>query len=220
VLGDLISGCADAFLNGCSVPGRPTDPTWFNQSDSSGPVDWIGDAAPPARPKCVRIHGGLDGDEPPSGNKSDLEKQNKQKRIAELLANYEKAYREGEYKHAYQFAALAHELDPDDVPATCAMVTAKAMIRKQFHEEAKQRGSPSCIEGGSFEKVDESTGKQDESPGASEVLGALGHLCSGCMDAFLGACAGSSCPDEPDTNVPHCSDHALRQIEPHCQPSC
>ena len=220
-LGDLVRDCVDAFRWSWAVP-YSSDPARrmeqllktsedLRQIEAEWSRFWFTDQ--PSHMTYDVLRGGIDGDEPPSGNKSDLEKPNKQKCIDELLANFNKAYREGKYKEAYQFASLAHELDPDNAVATTAMLVAKTMIRKQFHEEAQQDGSPSCFVGGSFEKVNESTGKQDESPSASEVLGALGHLCSGCVDAFLGACAGSSCPDEPDSNVPQCSEDDLRQME-------
>src|SRR5262249_21396147 len=66
-----------------------------------------------------------------------LEEQNKQKRVAELLASFNKSYRDAKYKEAYQFASLAHEMDPDNAVATTAMITSKTMIRKQFHESNK-----------------------------------------------------------------------------------
>src|SRR5439155_18139528 len=51
-----------------------------------------------------------------------LQQQNKLKHVAELLASFNKAYRDAKYKEAYQFAALAHDLDPDNPVATTALL--------------------------------------------------------------------------------------------------
>ena len=47
-----------------------------------------------------------------------LAEQNKQKKVGELLASFNKSYRDAKYKEAYQFASLAHEMDPDNAIAT------------------------------------------------------------------------------------------------------
>jgi type II secretory pathway component GspD/PulD (secretin) len=66
-----------------------------------------------------------------------LQQQNKQKRVAELLASFNKAYRDAKYKDAYQFAALAHEMDADNPTATTAMLLTKTMIRKTASDALK-----------------------------------------------------------------------------------
>ncbi|MBI1913939.1 MAG: hypothetical protein HYS12_04275 [Planctomycetes bacterium] len=66
-----------------------------------------------------------------------LQQQNKQKRVAELLASFNKSYRDAKYKDAYQFAALAHEMDPDNAVATTALLMTKTMIRKTASDSLK-----------------------------------------------------------------------------------
>ena len=56
--------------------------------------------------------------------KDALTQQNKHKRVAELLASFNKSYRDAKYKDAFQLASAAHEMDPDNATATTPRVGA------------------------------------------------------------------------------------------------
>jgi type II secretory pathway component GspD/PulD (secretin) len=58
-----------------------------------------------------------------------LNEQNKDKKVAELMKQYNTLFKEGKYPEAERLAMQAHELDPDNTVAAAAMTIAKQQYR-------------------------------------------------------------------------------------------
>jgi general secretion pathway protein D len=65
--------------------------------------------------------------------------QNRQKKVAERMERFNKAYKEARYKEAYQEALIAKELDPNDPLVTSAMLMARTMIRRDEYQAIKDQ---------------------------------------------------------------------------------
>src|SRR5262249_11646265 len=75
-----------------------------------------------------------------------LKQQNKEKRVSELMASFNRAYRDAKYKEAYQFASLAVEMDPDNSVARTAQMMTKMMIRKAASDALKDEKEKFALE--------------------------------------------------------------------------